>query len=72
MEIIQVGRSPFLLMLLYLILLYYSCTAITLSCHFRNIEVESSNDTHFESLDALGPGKRILNKMCTHSLTAKR
>ena len=68
---IKEGRSPFSLMNLYLILHYYSCTATTLSCHFRNIEVESSNGSHLESLDALGPGRQILNRMCTHSLTAK-
>ena len=27
---------------------------------FRNTEVESSNGSHLESLDALGPGRRIL------------
>ena len=32
---IKVGLSPFLLMNLYLILLYNSCTATTLSCHFE-------------------------------------
>ena len=31
---IKAGRSPFLLMNLYLILHYYSCIATTLSCHF--------------------------------------
>ena len=67
---IKVGRSPFLLMNLYFILHYYRCTATTLSCHFRNIEVESSNGSHLESLDALGPGRRILNRKCIHSLTA--
>ena len=64
MEIIayKVGLSPFLLMDLYLILHYYSCTATTLCCHFRNIEVESNDDSHLESLDALGPGRRIYKK----------
>ena len=57
---------------LYLILLYHSCTATTLSCNFQNIELESSNGSHLESLDALGPGRRILNRMCTHSLTTKQ
>ena len=40
--------------------------------NFRNIEVESNDGSHFESLDALGPGRRIFKKMCTRSLTAKR
>ena len=39
----KVGLSPFLLMDLYLILHYNSCTATTLYCHFRNIEVESND-----------------------------
>ena len=69
---IKVGLSPFLLMDLYLILHFYSCTvilhyysrtAITLYCHFRNIEVESNDGSHFESLDALGPGRRIFKKL---------
>ena len=55
---IKVGLSPFLLMDLYLILHYDSCTAATLYCHFRNIEVESNGGSHLESLDALGPGRR--------------
>ena len=69
---IKVGRSPFLLMDLYLILHYYSCSVTTLYCHFRNIEDESNDGSHLESLDALGPGRRIFKKMCTSSLTAKR
>ena len=59
---IKVGLSPFLLMDLYLILHYYSCTATTLYCHFRNIEIESNDGSHLESLDALGPGRRIFTK----------
>ena len=60
---IKVGLSPFLLMGLHLILHYYSCTATTLYCHFRNIEVESNDGSHLESLDALGgPGRRIFKK----------
>ena len=39
--------------------------------HFRNIEVESNDGSHLESLDAHGPEERILKK-CTRSLTAKR
>ena len=65
MEIIAYkGRplTPFLLMDLYLILHYYSCTATTLYCHFRNIEVESNDGSHLESLGALGPGRRIFKK----------
>ena len=63
---IKVGISPFLLINLYLIF------ALPQSCHFRNIGVESNDGSHSDSLDALGPGGRILNKMCTHSLTAKQ
>ena len=61
---LKVGLSPFLLMDLYLILHYYrsSCTATTLYCHFRNIEIESNDGSHLESLDALGPGRRIFKK----------
>ena len=33
---------------------------------FRNIEVESYDGSHLESLDALGPGKRMLKNV--HSL----
>ena len=59
-----VHHSPFLLMdlLMNLILHYYSCTATTLYCHFRNIAVESNDGSHLESLDALGPGRRIFKK----------
>ena len=59
---IKVGLSPFLLMDLYLILHFYSCTATTLCCHFRNIEVESKDSSHLESLGALGPVRRIFKK----------
>ena len=61
---IKVGLSPFLLMGLYLILHYYSCTGTTLYCHFRNtcIEVESNDGRHLESLDAIGPGRQIFKK----------
>ena len=47
---IKVGLSPFLLMDLYRFLHYYSCTATTLYYHFRNIEVESNDGSHLESL----------------------
>ena len=47
---------------LYLILHFYSCTATTLSCHFRNIEVESIYGNLLESLDALGPVKCALTR----------
>ena len=43
------------------------------TCHFRNIEVESNDDSHLESFDALGPGRWILRKkLCFLSLTVKR
>ena len=35
---------------------------LQLYCHFRNIEVESKNGSHLESLDALGPGRWIVKK----------
>ena len=47
---IKVGLSPFLLMDFYLILHYYSCTATTLYCHFRNIEVESNDGNRWNLL----------------------
>ena len=47
-KIITVGIFPFLN--LYLILHYYTCTATTLPCHFRNIEVESKNGSHWNLL----------------------
>ena len=59
---IKVGLSPFFLMDLYLILHYYNCSATILYCHFRNIEVESKDGSHLESLDALGPGRQIFKK----------
>ena len=49
---------------------FYSWTATNLS--FRNIEVESNDDRHLESFDALGPGRWIFKKMSFPSLTAKR
>ena len=63
---IKVGLSALVLMDLYLILHYYSCTATTLYCHFRNIEIESNDGSHLESVDALGPGRPIFKKL--HSL----
>ena len=63
---IKVGLSPFLLMDLYLILHYCSCTATILYCHFRNIEVESNDGSQLESLDALGLGRWIFKNV--HSL----
>ena len=30
--------------------------------HFRNIEVESNDGSHLESLDVLGPGRRIFKQ----------
>ena len=60
---IKVRLSPCLLMNLYLILHYYNCTPTTLSYHFRNIYVETNDGIHLDSLDALGPGRRILKNM---------
>ena len=42
------------------------------TCHFRNIEVESTDDRHLESFDALGPGRWILKKNELPLVTAKR
>ena len=39
---------------------------------FWNIKVESDDDGHLESIDAFGPGRRILIKSCTQALTIKR
>ena len=36
---------------------------------FWNIEVESDDGGHLESIDALGPGRRILIKSCNQALT---
>ena len=54
MEIIAYKGRPFSVFLinLYLSLHYYSCT---LSCHFRNIEIESNDGSHLGPFDALGP-----------------
>ena len=54
---IKVGLSPFLLMKFYLILHFPSTVGQQPTCHFRNIEVESNDDRHLESFDALGPGR---------------
>ena len=59
--------SVCLLMNLYLIFHYFSGTAT----HCL-VEVESNDGSHLESLDALGLGRRILKKVCTRTLTAKR
>ena len=39
---------------------------------FWNIKVESDDGGHFESIDALEPGRRILIESCTQALTVKR
>ena len=61
-----------LLMKFYLILHVPSTVGQQPTCHFRNIEVESTDDRHLESFDALGPGRWIIKKMSFPSLTAKR
>ena len=38
---------------------------------FWNIKVESDDGGHLESIDALGPGRRISIKSCTQALTVK-
>ena len=35
-------------------------------------QVESDDGGHLESIDALGPGRRILIKGCNQALTVKR
>ena len=39
---------------------------------FWNIKVESDDGGHLGSIDALGPGRRILIKSCNQALTVKR
>ena len=51
---------------------FYSTVGQQPTCHFRNIEIESTDDRHLESFDALGPGRWIFKKMSFPSLTAKR
>ena len=77
-KLFQKGLSPFFVDELVSHLRYISCTATTLSCQFQNIEVESNDNSHLESFDALGSRRRILKKKkkkkkktCTRSLTAK-
>ena len=61
MEVIAYKGRPisFLMMKFYLILHFPSTVVQQPTCHFRNIEVESNDDRHLESFDALGPGRRI-------------
>ena len=69
------GRHvSFLLMNLHII-----CTNALVGDHlvlkrtlFWNIKVESDDGDHLESIDALGPGRRILLKSCNQALTVKR
>ena len=51
--------SPFLLMIFFSHLHYDSGRSTILS---RIIKVDSDDSSHPESLDALGPGRRMLNK----------
>ena len=39
---------------------------------FWNIKVELDDGCHLESIDALGPGRRMLIKSCNEALTVKR
>ena len=69
------GRHiSFLLMNLHII-----CTNALLGDHlvlkmdlFWNTKVESDDGGHLESIDALGPGRRILIKICNQALSVKR
>ena len=54
----------------HFVLPFYRCTATNLS--FPKHRVESNDDRHLESFDALGPGRQILKKSSFSSLTAKR
>ena len=64
MEIIAYKGRPisFYFDKLYLIFHFPSTVVQQPTCHFRNIEVESNDDRHLESFNALGPGRRILKK----------
>ena len=69
------GRHiSFLLMNLHII-----CTNALIGDHlilkrtlFWNIKVESDDGGPLESIDALGPGRRILITSCNQALTVKR
>ena len=39
---------------------------------FWNIKVESDDGGHLESIDALGPSRRILIESCNQALTVQR
>ena len=76
MNIIAYKGRPisFLLMNLHII-----CTNTLVGDHlvlkrtlFWNIKVESDDGGHLESIDALGPGRRILVKRWTQALTVRR
>ena len=76
MDIIAHKGRPisFLLMNLHII-----CTNTLVDDHlvlrkdlFWNIKVESNDGGHLESIDALGPGRRILIESCNQALTVKR
>ena len=76
MDIIAYKGRPisFLLMNLHII-----CTNTLVEDHlvlkkdpFLEHKVESDDGGHLESIDALGPGRRILIKSCTQALTVKR
>ena len=53
--------------------LHNICTNALVGDHLLwNIKVESDDGGHLESIDALGPGRRILIKSCNQALTVKR
>ena len=71
MEIIAYKGRPFFVfndgfVSHFALLQLYSHHLLHVYCHFRNIEVESNDGSHLESLDALGPGRRIFKNV--HSL----
>ena len=74
MEIkIYKGRPISLFVEEFYLILHSPTTAVEQpTIYTRNIEVESNDDSHFESFDALGPGRRILKILCFTSLTVKR
>ena len=51
-----------------LLQLYSNHIALSFSKH----RVESNDGSHLESLDAVRPGRRILQKVCAKSLIAER
>ena len=69
MDIIAYKDRPIFVLLMNL---HIFCTNTLVGDHlvlkrtlFWNIKVESDDGGHLESIDALGPGRRMLIKSCT-------